>query len=164
MGSASIQKHREDATCHVTIVGLEKGSHSYEYMCTPKVKSCWRGSCRRTCKAMGGAVRRGGVDCVRGQLVLLTRAGQGLECRVFACGIHIEAASTSTEVPDHGLTMLLKLGVATTTWNYSECFKGGVFGISHEVASTPKDRDMAAGNEYRLAVGLGLFNTPRIPG
>jgi hypothetical protein len=75
---------------------------------------------------MGGAVRRGGVDCVRGQLDLLTCAGQGFECRVFTCGVHIEAASTSTQVSDHGLIMLLKLGVATETWNYSECFKGGV--------------------------------------
>jgi hypothetical protein len=77
--------------------------------------------------------------------------------------IHIEPASTSTEVPDDGLTMLLKLGVATTTWNYSECFKGGVrdqVSLGHEVASTARDRDMAVGNEYRLAVGLGLFNTP----
>jgi hypothetical protein len=165
MGSASIQKHREDATCHVTIVGLEKGSHSYESMCTPKLKSCWRGFCSRAFKAMGGAVRRGGVDCVRGQLDLLTRAGRGFEYRVFACGIHIEVASSSTEVPDHGLTMLLKLGVATvlrrglgTTRSVSRVG----FGSSHEVASTSKDRDMAVGNEYRLAVGLGLFNTPRI--
>jgi hypothetical protein len=81
--------------------------------------------------------------------------------------IHIDSASTSTEVPDHDLTMMLKLGDATRTWNYSECFKGGVrdrVSLGHEVASHTKDCDMAARNEYRLAVGLGLFNTPRIPG
>jgi hypothetical protein len=78
MGSASIQRHREDDTCHVTIVGLEKGIHLYESMCTPKLKSCWRGSCSRGFKAMGGAVRRGGVDCDRGPSVFLTRAGVGL--------------------------------------------------------------------------------------
>lgn len=41
MGSASIQKH-QDATCHETIVELEKGSHMYESMCTPELESCWR--------------------------------------------------------------------------------------------------------------------------
>ena len=81
--------------------------------------------------------------------------------------IHIDSASTSTEVPEHGLTMLLKLGAAMRTWNYSECFKGGVrdqVSLGHEGCIHTKDRDMAVGNEYRLAVGLGLFNTPRFPG
>jgi hypothetical protein len=78
MGSASIQKHREDATCHVTVVGLEKGIHLYESICTPKLESRWRESCSRAFKAMGGAVRRGGVGCDRGQSVFLTRGGRGL--------------------------------------------------------------------------------------
>jgi len=81
--------------------------------------------------------------------------------------IHIESASTSTEVPVHDLTMLLKLGAATRTWKRSECFKGGVrdqVSLGHEGCIHTKDRDMAVRNEYRLAVELGLFNTPRISG
>ena len=96
--------------------------------------------------------------------MLLTSAGRALQCHCIRMWIHIEWVSTSTEVPDHGLTMLLKLGVAMRTCNYSECFKGGVrdqVSLGHEVASTLENRDMAVGNEYRLAVGLGLFNTPR---
>lgn len=81
--------------------------------------------------------------------------------------IPVESASNSIEVPDHGLTMLLKLGAATKTWKKSECFMGGVrdqVSLGHEGCIHTKDRDMAVGNEYRLVAELGLFNTPRSSG